>query len=184
MVFGIVVGYTAKIALRASEKRNYIDKRSFLSFEIALAVRYKSAGLLTVFPLSSSMRSKQTFTLGISAMLDLASFLAVFVTGLVFAWDGWFTEETMEAHVQEVVDNLINLTFFIYFGMLIRIKFPIAHSSTISVDRFDNSMAIVYALTLYRLPILTDGCSPFAAAFTASHVFYAYRSKAVPINTP
>lgn len=55
--------------------------------------------------------------LGLSSMLHLASFLVVFVTGLVFAWDGWFTEETLEAHVQEVVDNLINLTFFIYFGM-------------------------------------------------------------------
>ncbi|KAJ3142458.1 hypothetical protein HDU90_004732 [Geranomyces variabilis] len=97
IVFGMIVGYLAKFALKASERHNYIDKRSFLSVEIALAL----------------------FVLGLSSMLHLASFLAVFVTGLVFAWDGWFTEETLEAHVQEVVDNLINLTFFIYFGAII-----------------------------------------------------------------
>lgn len=38
IVFGVIIGFSAKIALRASEKRNYIDKRSFLSVEIALAV--------------------------------------------------------------------------------------------------------------------------------------------------
>ncbi|KAJ3023188.1 hypothetical protein HKX48_003966 [Thoreauomyces humboldtii] len=95
IVFGIVVGFGAKTALRASERRNYIDKRSFLSVEFALAL----------------------FVLGLASMLNLAGFLAIFVTGLTFAWDGWFTEETEEAHVQEVVDNLINLTFFIYFGV-------------------------------------------------------------------
>ncbi|TPX54021.1 hypothetical protein PhCBS80983_g06071 [Powellomyces hirtus] len=107
VLFGIVVGYLSKLALRASERRNYIDKRSFLSVEIALAL----------------------FVLGLSSMLQLASFLAVFVTGLVFAWDGWFTEETVEAHVQEVVDNLINLTFFVYFGTIIPWdKFTAVHS--------------------------------------------------------
>ncbi|KAJ3163260.1 hypothetical protein HDU86_002430 [Geranomyces michiganensis] len=107
IIFGAVVGYLTKFALKASERRNYIDKRSFLSVEIALAL----------------------FVLGFASMLHLASFLSVFVAGLVFAWDGWFTEETVEAHVQEVVDNLINLTFFIYFGAIIPwSNFTINHS--------------------------------------------------------
>ncbi|KAI8827233.1 Cation/H+ exchanger, partial [Fimicolochytrium jonesii] len=97
IVFGALVGYVAKCMLRASEKRNYIDKRSFLSVEVALAL----------------------FVLGFASMLQLASFLSVFATGLIFAWDGWFTEETEEAHVQEVIDNLVNMTFFIYFGAII-----------------------------------------------------------------
>ncbi|KAI9097192.1 Sodium/hydrogen exchanger family-domain-containing protein [Phlyctochytrium arcticum] len=97
VIFGLAVGQGAKMALRFSEKRNFIDKQSFLSFEIALAI----------------------FVLGISAMFDFSCFLAVFITGVVFSWDGWFTKETEEAHVQEVVDNLINISFFIYFGSII-----------------------------------------------------------------
>ncbi|KND02439.1 uncharacterized protein SPPG_09069 [Spizellomyces punctatus DAOM BR117] len=127
VLFGAVVGYLAKAALRFSEKRNYIDKRSFLSVEIALA----------------------TFILGMSAMFDLASFLAVFMAGLVFAWDGWFTEETEEAHVQEVVDNLINLTFFIYFGTII----PWATFTTLlSLPRL--ILLAITLLALRRLPVV------------------------------
>jgi NhaP-type Na+/H+ or K+/H+ antiporter len=38
VVLGIVVGYLSRICLRYSETHNFIDKRNFLSFEIALAV--------------------------------------------------------------------------------------------------------------------------------------------------
>jgi NhaP-type Na+/H+ or K+/H+ antiporter len=49
-------------------------------------------------------------------MFNIASFITVLVAGITFSWDGWFAEETAEAHVQEVIDNLINIVFFIFFG--------------------------------------------------------------------
>ena len=39
IVFGILVGLTCRVALKYSETHNWIDKKNFLSFEIALAVR-------------------------------------------------------------------------------------------------------------------------------------------------
>lgn len=38
IVFGILVGLASRVALRYSETHNWIDKKNFLSFEIALAV--------------------------------------------------------------------------------------------------------------------------------------------------
>ena len=42
--------------------------------------------------------------------------MATFAAGLSFGWDGWFSKENQEAHVQEVIDMLVNIVFFIYFG--------------------------------------------------------------------
>jgi NhaP-type Na+/H+ or K+/H+ antiporter len=55
--------------------------------------------------------------MGFCTIFHISSFIAVFFTGAVFAWDGWFVTETEEAHVQEVIDMLLNLSFFIYFGI-------------------------------------------------------------------
>jgi NhaP-type Na+/H+ or K+/H+ antiporter len=40
IAFGTLVGYLSRICLRYSETHNLIDKKNFLSFEIALAVRF------------------------------------------------------------------------------------------------------------------------------------------------
>ncbi|TPX41567.1 hypothetical protein SeMB42_g05516 [Synchytrium endobioticum] len=97
ILLGALVGYLANVLLKISEVKGWIDKKSFLAFEIALAL----------------------FTIGLGTILEVASFLMVFTTGLVFAWDGRFVEETAEAHVQEVIDMLVNLTFFVYYGTAI-----------------------------------------------------------------
>jgi hypothetical protein len=38
IVFGILVGLSSRVALKYSEQHNWIDKKNFFSFEIALAV--------------------------------------------------------------------------------------------------------------------------------------------------
>ena len=40
IVLGFVVGFASRVALKFSETRNWIDKRNFFSFEIALAVPF------------------------------------------------------------------------------------------------------------------------------------------------
>lgn len=42
--------------------------------------------------------------------------LAIFMTGIVFAWDDWFSEETRESQLQPVIDSLFNCAFFVTFG--------------------------------------------------------------------
>ncbi|KAJ3045839.1 hypothetical protein HDV00_006103 [Rhizophlyctis rosea] len=127
-VVGAVIGYAARRGLRYAEEKNLIDKRSFLSFEIALAA----------------------FIVGLGTMIHIAAFLSVFFAGLVFAWDGWFTEETDDAHVQEVIDMLFNLAFFVYFGATLQWE-------TFNTEQLPLWRLVVCALVILimrRLPIV------------------------------
>lgn len=45
--------------------------------------------------------------------------LACFAAGNAFSWDDWFRQETEEAHFQEVIDMLLNLSVFVYIGTII-----------------------------------------------------------------
>ncbi|KAI9243462.1 Cation/H+ exchanger, partial [Sporodiniella umbellata] len=96
-IIGLAVGYFARILLQWSEKNHLIDKPSFLCFAIALAL----------FLMSMT---------GFSGSDDL---LACFVAGNAFSWDDWFRRETEEAHFQEVIDMMLNLSVFIYIGSII-----------------------------------------------------------------
>lgn len=72
VVYGIVVGYLAKIALFWAESRHYVDRESFLVFFVSLA-------LLIV---------------GTAGMVGTDDVLACFVAGNVFTWDDWFRKGT------------------------------------------------------------------------------------------
>ena len=97
LLVGGLIGWLASKALKFSRSRDLIDKDSFLTYSIALS--FHVTGLLRL------MHSN-----------DL---LAVFATGVVFAWDDWFVEETKEARFQEVIDLMLSLSFFIMYGVLI-----------------------------------------------------------------
>ncbi|RUP50487.1 Sodium/hydrogen exchanger family-domain-containing protein, partial [Jimgerdemannia flammicorona] len=96
-VIGAVVGYLARKVLQLSEQRKLIDKPSFLVFAIALALLLMSL-------------------VGMTGSDDL---LACFVAGNAVSWDDWFRRETEEAHIQEVIDMLLNLSVFVYIGTII-----------------------------------------------------------------
>ncbi|KAJ1920626.1 hypothetical protein H4219_001184 [Mycoemilia scoparia] len=97
IVIGIVVGYIARKVLYFAQDRELIDKESFLSFGIALAL----------------------FIVGCLTLIGSDDILACFCAGHSFTWDDWFSQETKDAHFQEVLDSLINITFFVYFGTII-----------------------------------------------------------------
>ncbi|KAJ2909289.1 hypothetical protein GGI21_002035, partial [Coemansia aciculifera] len=97
IVIGIIVGYVARKLLRLAESYDLIDKESFLAFSIGLAV----------------------FIVGCLQLIRSDDVLCCFIAGHSFTWDDWFREETKDAHFQEVLDGLINVTFFIYFGTII-----------------------------------------------------------------
>jgi Na(+)/H(+) antiporter len=96
-IYGVVIGYLARRAVREAHERDLIDRESFLVFYFVLAL----------------------FCAGSGSILGLDDLLVGFACGVGFSNDGWFQEKTEESHVSNVIDLLINLAFFVYFGTII-----------------------------------------------------------------
>lgn len=96
-VYGVIIGYAARRAIRFAHEKDYIDRESFLVFYFVLAL----------------------FCAGSGALLGLDDLLVGFACGVGFSNDGWFLEKTEESHVSNVIDLLINLAFFVYFGSIV-----------------------------------------------------------------
>ncbi|KAF1948695.1 hypothetical protein CC80DRAFT_377898, partial [Byssothecium circinans] len=95
--YGVVIGYLARRAIRYAHEKDLIDRESFLVFYFVLAL----------------------FCAGSGSLLGLDDLLVGFACGVGFSNDGWFLEKTEESHVSNVIDLLINLAFFVYFGTII-----------------------------------------------------------------
>ncbi|KAJ2789978.1 hypothetical protein H4R21_006613, partial [Coemansia helicoidea] len=130
IVIGIVVGYVARKLLRLAESRDLIDKESFLAFSIGLAV----------------------FLVGCLQLIRSDDVLCCFIAGHSFTWDDWFREETKDAHFQEVLDGLINVTFFIYFGTII--PWDKFNNPELVLSPWRLILAAVLVLLLRRLPVV------------------------------
>ncbi|KAF2859976.1 hypothetical protein K470DRAFT_258321 [Piedraia hortae CBS 480.64] len=96
-IYGVAVGYIARRAFRYAHEKDWMDRESFLVFYFVLAL----------------------FCAGSGSILGLDDLLVGFACGVGFSNDGWFTEKTEESHVSNVIDLLINLAFFVYFGTII-----------------------------------------------------------------
>jgi Na(+)/H(+) antiporter len=96
-IFGFVIGYAARHAIKWAERKSLIDRESFLVFYFVLAV----------------------FCAGAGSSLGMDDLLIGFSCGVGFSNDGWFTEKTEESHVSNVIDLLLNLAYFVYFGSII-----------------------------------------------------------------
>ncbi|KAJ5894756.1 Na(+)/H(+) antiporter [Penicillium taxi] len=96
-IFGFIIGYLARHAIRLAERKGLIDRESFLVFYFVLAV----------------------FCAGSGSLLGMDDLLIGFSCGVGFSNDGWFTEKTEESHVSNVIDLLLNLAYFVYFGAII-----------------------------------------------------------------
>ncbi|KAK1147149.1 Na+/H+ antiporter [Aspergillus melleus] len=96
-IFGFLIGYFARHAIKFAERKQLIDRESFLVFYFVLAV----------------------FCAGSGSLLGMDDLLIGFACGVGFSNDGWFTEKTEESHVSNVIDLLLNLAYFVYFGSII-----------------------------------------------------------------
>lgn len=96
-VYGFLIGYFARHAIKFAEGKQLIDRESFLVFYFVLAV----------------------FCAGSGSLLGMDDLLIGFSCGVGFSNDGWFTEKTEESHVSNVIDLLLNLAYFVYFGSII-----------------------------------------------------------------
>jgi len=95
--YGVMVGYLGRHAIKFAERKGLIDRESFLVFYFVLAL----------------------FCAGSGSMLGMDDLLIGFAAGVGFSNDGWFTEKTEESHVSNVIDLLLNLAYFVYFGTII-----------------------------------------------------------------
>lgn len=95
--FGVMIGYIGRHAIKWAERKGLIDRESFLVFYFVLAL----------------------FCAGSGSLLGMDDLLIGFAAGVGFSNDGWFTEKTEESHVSNVIDLLINLAYFVYFGTII-----------------------------------------------------------------
>lgn len=129
-IYGVMVGYIARRAIRYAHERDLIDRESFLVFYFVLAL----------------------FCAGSGSILGIDDLLVGFACGVGFSNDGWFLEKTEEAHVSNVIDLLINLAFFVYFGTII----PWAQYNSAILGTSPWRMVVIAILVLLfrRIPIM------------------------------
>ncbi|AOA64036.1 Na+/H+ antiporter [Komagataella phaffii CBS 7435] len=96
-VLGWAIGLSGRYAIKFAENKGLIDRESFLAFYIVLSF----------------------VCAGFGAILGVDDLLTSFAAGTTFAWDGWFSEKTEESQVSTVIDLLLNLAYFVYFGSII-----------------------------------------------------------------
>ncbi|OTA65823.1 Na(+)/H(+) antiporter 1 [Hypoxylon sp. EC38] len=99
IVYGAVVGYCARMGVRFSLSRRWIDTESYLLFPTALGL----------------------FIVGTCGALGTSDLLACFIAGCALNWDGEFLAETERRHdeVNSCIDVLLNFGGFIYIGIAI-----------------------------------------------------------------
>ena len=96
-IYGVLIGYAGRHAIKWADRQGLIDRESFLVFYFTLAL----------------------FCAGTGAMLGTDDLLVGFAAGVGFSNDGWFTQKTEESHVSNVIDLLLNLAYFVYLGSII-----------------------------------------------------------------
>lgn len=85
VLYGALVGYIYRIALRWAEEHKYVDRESFLIFAITIAVCYSALVILTW---SESLTNfAQLFIVGTLGMLGSDDVSACFVAGNIFTWE-------------------------------------------------------------------------------------------------
>ncbi|KAF2718873.1 hypothetical protein K431DRAFT_322072 [Polychaeton citri CBS 116435] len=129
-VYGVLIGYAARRAIRLAHEHDWIDRESFLVFYFVLAL----------------------FCAGSGSILGVDDLLVGFACGVGFSNDGWFTEKTEESHVSNVIDLLINLAFFVYFGTII--PWGSYNAGYLGLDVWRLVVIAILVLFFRRIPIM------------------------------
>ncbi|KAK5693869.1 Na+/H+ antiporter [Elasticomyces elasticus] len=129
-VYGVLVGYIARRAIRYAHEKDWVDRESFLVFYFVLAL----------------------FCAGSGSILGVDDLLVGFACGVGFSNDGWFLEKTEESHVSNVIDLLINLAFFVYFGTII--PWDQFNSGRLNLDVWRLVVIALLVLFFRRIPIM------------------------------
>ncbi|KAI0418228.1 Cation/H+ exchanger [Xylaria grammica] len=99
IAYGAVTGFCARMAVRFSLSRKWIDTESYLLFPTALGL----------------------FIVGTCGAIGTSDLLACFIAGCALNWDGQFLAETERRHdeVNSCIDVLLNFGGFMYVGTVL-----------------------------------------------------------------
>lgn len=129
VLYGALIGYIYRVALRWAEDHKWVDRESFLVFAITIAL----------------------FIVGTLGMLGSDDVLACFVAGNVFTWDDWFRLQTEDDSFQPTIDMLLNVSIFAWYGAICP-WYSFAHNDVLPIYRL--IFIGVLVLILRRLPIV------------------------------
>ncbi|KAJ2797376.1 hypothetical protein H4R20_005207 [Coemansia guatemalensis] len=148
IVVGIIAGYVARKALRYAETEGWVDKESFLSSSITLTLLLVS----------------------ICTILGTDDILCCFVAGNSFTWDDWFRIEVEDTGLQETLNGLLSMSFFIYFGAIIPWS---AYTSANMLDPWRIAIAVILIMLFRRLPVLMASYKLIPAVRTWQDALFA-----------
>ncbi|KAL2851575.1 alkali metal cation/H+ antiporter Nha1 C terminus-domain-containing protein [Aspergillus pseudoustus] len=129
-IFGFTIGYAARHAIRFAERKQLIDRESFLVFYFVLAL----------------------FCAGSGSLLGMDDLLIGFAAGVGFSNDGWFTEKTEESHVSNVIDLLLNLAYFVYLGAIV--PWEDFNNADIGLSAWRLVVIAILVIFFRRIPIM------------------------------
>lgn len=129
-IFGFTIGYAARQSIRFAERKQLIDRESFLVFYFVLAL----------------------FCAGSGSLLGLDDLLIGFAAGVGFSNDGWFTEKTEESHVSNVIDLLLNLAYFVYLGAIV--PWEDFNNAAIGLNVWRLVVIAILVIFFRRIPIM------------------------------
>ncbi|KAG9102296.1 hypothetical protein FRC06_002141 [Ceratobasidium sp. 370] len=130
IAFGAVLGFGFRHLMRFCERKDLIDRQSYVAQYVSLAI----------------------LTIGATTLLGSDDLLAAFACGTAFAWDGWFNRQTEESMFSNVIDLLFNCACFIFIGAWIPFADFDAPELSISVWRL--IVLGILVVLLRRLPIM------------------------------
>ncbi|MCJ1298960.1 hypothetical protein MMC08_001751 [Hypocenomyce scalaris] len=129
-VYGFTVGYIARHAIKWAEKKELIDRESFLVFYFVLAL----------------------FCAGTGSTLGIDDLLVGFSAGVGFSNDGWFTQKTEESHVSNVLDLLLNLAYFVFLGAII--PWQQYNAPELGITPWRLVVIAIFVVLFRRIPIM------------------------------
>lgn len=129
-IYGFLIGFIARHGIKYAEKRDLIDRESFLVFYFVLAL----------------------FCAGSGSILGVDDLLVGFAAGVGFSNDGWFHEKTEESHVSNVIDLLINLAYFVYLGTII--PWEMYNDFSIGLSAWRLVVMSLFVILFRRIPIM------------------------------
>ncbi|KAI1880267.1 hypothetical protein JX265_001888 [Neoarthrinium moseri] len=129
-VYGFLIGYFARHGIKYAERHDLIDRESFLVFYFTLAL----------------------FCAGSGSILGVDDLLVGFSAGVGFSNDGWFSSKTEESHVSNVIDLLINLAYFVYFGTII--PWDQFNNAALGLSAWRLTVIAIFVILFRRIPIM------------------------------
>ncbi|MCJ1486172.1 Superoxide dismutase [Mn], mitochondrial [Schaereria dolodes] len=129
-VYGVLIGYIGRHAIKWADGKGLIDRESFLVFYFVLAL----------------------FCAGSGSLLGIDDLLVGFSAGVGFSNDGWFTQKTEESHVSNVIDLLLNLAYFVYLGSIV--PWQQYNSPEIGLTPWRLAVIAIMVILFRRIPIV------------------------------